>query len=194
MKRLIIVRHGKTAWNEEGRLMGSTNIPLSLAGRKDSELLLKKLGNIVFDHAFTSTSLRALETTDILTAGIIPVTKLEALRERNQGILEGLKKEEIDRNYSHAWSMESVNDPWFNKLEKRETLYEVFVRVMDATRQILDHPAETILVVSHGSPIRLMQYMFSPKKINFNPFEIELPHCDYVDVTEPQIYPYSLLE
>ena len=63
---IILVRHGETNWNLEGRLMGQKDIPLNDKGREQAEILRNKLINIEFDRCYSSPLSRAKETARII--------------------------------------------------------------------------------------------------------------------------------
>ncbi len=60
--KLVIVRHGESDWNAEGRWTGSTDVHLSQKGIADSVAMGKKLADIKFDYAYTSQQIRSRAT------------------------------------------------------------------------------------------------------------------------------------
>src|SRR4051812_34276241 len=97
MAYLVIVRHGQSEYNLQNRFTGELDVSLTESGKSEAQaaaLKLKKM-NIAFDHAFTSSLIRAHQTLDIILetlalTGHIPVEKSSALNERNYGELQGL--------------------------------------------------------------------------------------------------------
>ena len=65
MGRLLLVRHGETFWNAEGRLQGSEDICLSEKGRRQARLIGDRLANTSIDVAYSSDQSRARETANI---------------------------------------------------------------------------------------------------------------------------------
>jgi 2,3-bisphosphoglycerate-dependent phosphoglycerate mutase len=100
MKRLVLLRHGESTWNQENRFTGWTDVPLSVKGveeAREAGRLLQREG-FTFDAAYTSVLKRAihtlwlvLEQTDLLW---IPEHKSWRLNERHYGALQGLNKAE----------------------------------------------------------------------------------------------------
>jgi len=90
--RIALLRHGPTDWNEEGRIQGRTDIPLSAAGRAKMAALLPPKG---FEGArsFVSPLARARETAHLL--GLADPIVDERLIEHHWGEWEGLTREEI---------------------------------------------------------------------------------------------------
>jgi len=101
MHKLVLLRHGESAWNKENRFTGWTDVDLSERGREEAKAAgrLLKDGGFVFDIAFTSVLTRAIRTLglalDVLDALWIPVTKDWRLNERHYGALQGLNKAEM---------------------------------------------------------------------------------------------------
>jgi 2,3-bisphosphoglycerate-dependent phosphoglycerate mutase len=100
VKKLVLVRHGESAWNKENRFTGWTDVDLSEKGReeaKEAGLVLKE-GGYTFDVAYTSVLKRAIRTLwitlDELDLMWIPVHRTWRLNERHYGALQGLNKAE----------------------------------------------------------------------------------------------------
>src|SRR5882724_3561154 len=101
MHKLVLLRHGESAWNRENRFTGWTDVDLSTAGIEEARAagrLLKSAG-FEFDVAFTSVLKRAIRTLwltlDELDRLWLPVEKDWRLNERHYGALQGLNKAEM---------------------------------------------------------------------------------------------------
>ena len=100
MYKLVLVRHGQSAWNLENRFTGWTDVDLTDQGRAEAHSAGKLLrgGNYDFDQAFTSVLKRAIQTLNIIQEEMdldwIPVTRAWQLNERHYGALQGLNKAE----------------------------------------------------------------------------------------------------
>lgn len=86
MTRLWLVRHGATAWTEEGRFCGWSDVPLSDLGRQQVARLRPALEELEFDSTSTSDLRRAFESAEIAVGGATPDSRL---RELDFGDLEG---------------------------------------------------------------------------------------------------------
>jgi len=98
--RLVLVRHGESAWNKENRFTGWTDVDLSEKGREEAReggQVLKREG-YTFDVAYTSVLKRAIRTLwsvlDEMDLMWIPVHRSWRLNERHYGALQGLNKAE----------------------------------------------------------------------------------------------------
>ena len=105
MKRLVLLRHGESTWNKENRFTGWTDVPLSEQGIREAReagRLLKREG-YVFDAAYTSVLLRAVDTLRLVLEEMgltsIPVFQSWRLNERHYGALQGLNKSEMAARY-----------------------------------------------------------------------------------------------
>lgn len=108
MYKLVLVRHGQSAWNLENRFTGWTDVGLTEQGRAEAleaGRLLKQEG-YVFDAAYTSVLRRAILTLWIVLEEMnlewIPVTNAWQLNERHYGNLQGLNKAEMAEKFGEA--------------------------------------------------------------------------------------------
>ncbi|MBU9889070.1 MAG: 2,3-diphosphoglycerate-dependent phosphoglycerate mutase [Candidatus Omnitrophica bacterium] len=105
MYKIVLIRHGESAWNKENRFTGWTDVDLSEKGIQEASeggTLLKEKG-YVFDIAFTSVLKRAIRTLWIVLDKMdlmwIPVVRDWRLNERHYGSLQGLNKSETAAKY-----------------------------------------------------------------------------------------------
>ncbi|MFA5087574.1 MAG: 2,3-diphosphoglycerate-dependent phosphoglycerate mutase [Candidatus Omnitrophota bacterium] len=103
--KLVLLRHGESAWNKENRFTGWTDVDLSEKGIQEAHQagqVLKKEG-FVFDLAYTSVLKRAIRTLwialDEMDLMWIPVSRTWRLNERHYGALQGLNKSEMAEKY-----------------------------------------------------------------------------------------------
>jgi len=98
--KLILVRHGETRWNRENRVVGHTGIALDSNGRRQVELLARKLENDSVSAIYSSPLRRARETAAaIARIHRLRVMKDDALKEIDAGELEGLTFDEVMESY-----------------------------------------------------------------------------------------------
>jgi 2,3-bisphosphoglycerate-dependent phosphoglycerate mutase len=101
MKKLVLLRHGESAWNKENRFTGWTDVDLTERGISEARAagrLLAQSG-FDFDYAFTSVLKRAIRTLNFALEEMdrlwLPVEKDWRLNERHYGALQGLNKAEM---------------------------------------------------------------------------------------------------
>jgi len=100
MKKLVLLRHGESTWNQENRFTGWTDVGLSERGVREALEAGRTLarGGYVFDVAYTSVLKRAVKTLWIVLEEMdlmwIPVHNSWRLNERHYGALQGLNKAE----------------------------------------------------------------------------------------------------
>jgi broad specificity phosphatase PhoE len=140
---LLLVRHGETDWNADGRLQGQTDRPLSDYGRRQAQQLASELADERFEAIYASDLSRARVTAEIVGERLgLEVALDPDLREKDWGTWEGLTAAERDR-------IEFVG-------ESTEAHQE---RMLRALRRISDrHTGDgRVLVVTHGGSIRRVQ-------------------------------------
>ena len=100
MKRVVLLRHGESIWNQENRFTGWYDVDLTDKGlheAREAGRSMKEQG-FVFDLAYTSVLKRAIRTLwlalDEMDLMWIPVTQSWRLNERHYGALQGLNKAE----------------------------------------------------------------------------------------------------
>jgi probable phosphoglycerate mutase len=156
--RLILVRHGATAWNAEGRFTTRTDVELSPDGREEAEAAARALAGIGIERVMCSPLLRARATGEAIAAaapGPPAVTIDERLREIDAGPFEGLTGAEIDAGplaeEFHRWRSET--EPEFP--EGAETYESAVARARSFFGDVRDLPGTT-LAATHGSLARVL--------------------------------------
>lgn len=157
MTRWLLVRHGETAWNREGRYQGHLDVPLSDAGREQAAALSVALASVPIVTAFASDLTRASETARIaLGTRSVPLIATPNLRETAYGEWEGLSfREARERDpdlFRRFARWDSTVAP-----PGGEAVPQVFARVR-AFLESLDHrdPDGTYLIVAHSGTVRML--------------------------------------
>jgi 2,3-bisphosphoglycerate-dependent phosphoglycerate mutase len=108
MKKLVLLRHGESTWNQENRFTGWKDVPLSDRGLREASAagqLLKREG-FDFDIAYTSVLKRAIKTLWIVLEELdrmwIPIRHSWRLNERHYGALQGLNKAETAAKFGDS--------------------------------------------------------------------------------------------
>jgi 2,3-bisphosphoglycerate-dependent phosphoglycerate mutase len=162
MAKLVIIRHGQSAWNLENRFTGWVDVDLSDAGIAEARAAGQKIKDISFSHLFTSALKRAQETARLAleSAGIngLPTTADAALNERHYGDLQGLNKDETREKYGAEQVLQ-----WRRSYHTRppggENLDDTVKRVLPYfNEKILPllQADKNVLVVAHGNSLRAL--------------------------------------
>lgn len=157
MSRLVLVRHGQTAWNAEGRWQGQTDVPLDQTGQGQAAAMAGAVAARYDVSLLWSSDLtRAVQTCEHLhrLTGLVP-TPEPGLREIFTGAWEGLLAADIEARWPddyHRW----IDGEDFTRAGGAETRAEVAARTAGALRAIAaaTPPTATSVVVGHGASLR----------------------------------------
>lgn len=142
-----LIRHGQTDWNAAWRIQGATDIPLNDVGRGQAADAVVPLADYEWDFIVSSPLSRAAETADVIgrKLSLGECRRIPNLTERNYGPAEGL---------SAGPELEALRFP--GGFHGAEAEHDVATRGTVALRQLAsDHPGARIIVVAHGTLIRL---------------------------------------
>lgn len=155
--RLLLVRHGETVWNLDGRCQGHTDVPLSEVGRRQALALRQALAKEAVQAAYASDLSRAWETAQICLHGLpVDVVAEPRLRERSYGQWEGKTRQEVELLTGGAASPPALGDGEVVRYGG-ESWPQVQERVTAALRDILcRHSGQTVVIVGHGGSLRAL--------------------------------------
>ncbi|OQA32471.1 MAG: 2,3-bisphosphoglycerate-dependent phosphoglycerate mutase [Betaproteobacteria bacterium ADurb.Bin341] len=122
MYKIVLLRHGESAWNKENRFTGWTDIDLTdqgIAEARQAGRLMREAG-FVFDQGFSSVLKRAIRTLfialDEMDRTWIPVERSWRLNERHYGNLQGLNKTEMAAQFGEAQILQWRRNSRFQRL------------------------------------------------------------------------------
>lgn len=148
---LILIRHGESTWNAEGRIQGQADPPLSELGRRQAAALGERLSNLTPATLFTSPALRARETSEVIAAsGNFKLQIEPALHEVHLGSWQGrllteLSDEEIAR--FGAWE----RDPTALSPPGGETTSSALERIVPFLERMLGrYEGGSVVIVTHS--------------------------------------------
>ncbi len=143
-KTLYLMRHGQTLFNLQHKIQGWCDAPLTELGIKQAQIASQyfKDNNIVFDHAYSSTSERACDTLEIVTHFQMPYTRVKGLKEWNFGVFEG-KDEYLNPKLPYGDFFKAFGGD--SEMELRERMNKTLTEIMNKE----DH--HVVLAVSHGA-------------------------------------------
>ena len=152
--RLILVRHGETNWNREGRFQGQIDIPLNSNGHAQAEAARGFLQNVSLQKAYSSSMSRPRETAEGILKSHpgVSITLTDGLMEIGHGLWEGKLESEIQADWGdllEAWK----RTPERVQMPEGETIQDVWTRSVDSWNAIASDldAAETALVVAHDA-------------------------------------------
>lgn len=136
--RLLLVRHGETDWNRQGRFQGRIDVPLNPTGRQQANQVAEFLRQVSIDFAVSSPMLRPRETAELILAHHpqVTLTFMEDLREISHGDWEGQLEAEIETRFPgelQRWR----ETPAQVQMPQGENLQQVWDRAIAAWNQIV---------------------------------------------------------
>ncbi len=156
MKRLVIVRHGRTEWNHIGRVQGQSDAPLDEVGLAQAARIAPVIAELEPAALWCSDLSRAVVTASLIgeAAGLAPLPD-ERLRERSFGDREGLTKEEYLAGFPEEF--EEFRRGRYDAVPGAEKSVDAQARMVASLSELLGSVGdrETAIAVSHGAAIKL---------------------------------------
>ncbi len=158
MTRLIIVRHGRTAWNREERFRGRTDVPLDAVGEKQVEACARAIAARFRPAAVYASPLqRTVRTAEAIGRQCHVATELhDGLIDMSFGEAEGLTWPEADARFpglGSAWR----DTPHTATFPGGETLAAVRARLVTAATALAErHPGQEVVLVGHNATNRAL--------------------------------------
>ncbi|XP_030538796.1 phosphoglycerate mutase-like protein 4 isoform X3 [Rhodamnia argentea] len=165
---IVVVRHGETEWNADGRIQGHLDVELNEIGRQQATAVGERLSREGKISAIYSSDLkRAFETANLIATacGGLEVIKDSDLRERNLGDLQGLQL-----RAAASVSPEAYKAFLSHKTDQEipgggESIDQLYRRCTACLQNIsVKHKGERIVVVTHGGVIRSLNRRACPNK------------------------------
>jgi len=155
LSKIILVRHGRTAWHAEGRYAGTTDVPLDEVGIQQADRVADRLKSAKIDIVFSSPLSRCLELAGkVADSHGLEVVVDDRLRELDLGRWDGEMLEDIvkrDGEILKRWT----KDPTSVTIPGGESLMAVQERSMDWLNEASARYGDGLLLASsHGGPIR----------------------------------------
>jgi broad specificity phosphatase PhoE len=153
--RWLLIRHGESVGNREWRLQGQREFPMSERGRRQAELLARRLAGVDIAAVYGSPIRRAWETAQAIARSLgLAVQALPDVREYDFGELSGLTWQEIQQRAPQvmaAIASRSDEYPRYPGEEGREGFRQRVCAALWGLRE--KHGRETVAVVTHAGPI-----------------------------------------
>jgi probable phosphoglycerate mutase len=163
--KIILLRHGETLWNREGRYQGQKDSPLTPKGehqaRENAHKILKYINNFDKLLIFSSPLGRAKSTAFILCdeLGIHRdrISFDKSIQEFNFGIFEGKTKAFCQEHYADVFNEREANK-WFYEIEQGESYVKVAERLKSWLMQF--NNKQTLLVIAHEMINRILRGLY----------------------------------
>lgn len=186
MMHLLLIRHGETDWNNEGRFQGHPDTPLNARGFEQAEKLAARLAREKIDALYTSPLARARGTADMIAQKLgIAAVPDDRLKEKHLGELEGLTRGEFEQRQAdlyHAWHVSKEHFPLPGEEAPPAFRQRVQEFLDDAQAQHAE--AAQIAVVSHGGTLSMFLAVLIGLDINSRfPFWFDNASISRVDLS-----------
>ena len=150
MTKIILVRHGQTAWTSENRIQGWLDIKLNEKGLRQAKKIAKELKRKKIDAIYSSELSRAYETASIIARSHkLKVKRDTNLNELNQGKWQGLLVKEAKDAYKELyrrWEEEPLSVRPFGG----ESIPDLYERALYVLREITKkYPKGKVVIVGH---------------------------------------------
>jgi len=206
---LIILRHGKSIWNQENRFTGFKDVRLCEQGKAEAETASELLKNIYFDFIFSSDLFRTIETAQVIAKDQkykSPISQIGDFRERDYGDLTGKNKTELILQYGEK-QVKEWRRSYYKGPPNGENLDEVVKRVGRGYEQNniskLINANKNVLIVAHGNSLRALFVLLGLKtveeiehfEINTGvPIIIDTISKDFSYVNEYKIFGHQIID
>lgn len=150
---LILVRHGVTDWNEQGRLMGRSDIELNARGQAQAQAVAEALRGVPVRAVLSSPQRRTQQTAEVIArVHDLPVRTEATLAEVWLGRWLGMTWNELREDPD---VVRYLADPTYvsDVVEPGAAVHERVVGFAESLRSDAD---DTVVVVSHGDPLRIL--------------------------------------
>lgn len=172
---LYVVRHGKTQWNLEHRCQGVSDIPLTDEGRQEASKLYPLVKQLNVDVVFSSPLSRAYETAKLIVNNEIPINIDDRLTERDWGMNEGMKIDEVDQY--DCWDV-ILN----TNVQSIERVQDFMKRISEFIEDVKSkYPDSKVLVVAHSAVLRVIHYLLGTIPEDGDLTRINIPNLRVIE-------------
>jgi len=157
MSRLILVRHGETAWNREKVFRGRADIPLSERGLRQAELTGQALNGCHWllatsgspEAIYTSPLQRSLRTAEAIAKHTkAPLIAEPALTDIDFGAWSGMPRAQVKEQFPGLYK-QWKDEPHLCNLPGGESLKDVWKRAGDFVRTVAELDQGLVIAVTH---------------------------------------------
>jgi probable phosphoglycerate mutase len=177
-RRLLLWRHGRTAWNAERRFQGQTDVPLVAVGLAEAAAAAVLLAEEKPDLIVSSDLTRAMVTAQALSDVTgLPVYADIRLRESSLGRWEGLTRTDVERDFPDEWLR------WLSGALARRGGGELHREVAErALAAAADAEGQTVVLVTHGGTAKVLTARLLGLPVPFWRVIAPLANCHWSDL------------
>jgi broad specificity phosphatase PhoE len=196
MTKLILVRHGQSTWNAQGRIQGWADPPLDETGHEQARRLALRLA--AEEHGisaiYSSPLLRARQTAEAVGLALELIVQTDdRLKENNIGLLAGLTGEEVEHQFPEWIAARRASLEWVPPPggEDRDAFVKRAVAAMCDI--VTHHPEQTVAIVSHVGTlgVYLAHLLEMPIRRSL-PFQFDNASLSVVKVSERRVRLFKL--
>jgi broad specificity phosphatase PhoE len=157
IERILLIRHGETDWNMEGRWQGHENVPLNENGKEQARKLAEYLAMHPIGAVYTSDLPRAFTTAQIIAEGLgLEPLSDPRLREWHLGMFQGMTTSEVQQQYAAEWN--ALRENYLDYVvPKGESRRQMQARAYEAWQEIVNSgTGPEVAVVSHGGTLKML--------------------------------------
>ena len=157
MTDVIVIRHGETDWNVQGRFQGQLDVPLNALGLRQAERMADRLARERVEVFYCSDLQRARQTAEPAAQRLALAAEPDAgLREQHFGVLEGLSFDEVKARHPRHFAEWLRHDPDY-ALPDGESVRTFHARAIAAVQALAArHAGQTLAVVTHGGVLDML--------------------------------------
>lgn len=150
--KIILIRHGQTKWNAQGRFQGQSDTELLPEGIAQAKLLAQHFPLTKLDAIYCSDLSRARQTAQPIADKFkLKVQPCSRLREMNFGVWEGMLFDDINKKWPDAMR-KFFDDPLCVNIPEAENFEELEQRAVQAVEEIItNNNGKTVAIVAHGA-------------------------------------------
>ena len=158
MPKVILVRHGKTVWNAEGRYQGKMDIPLNEEGKEQARRVGEELKDFPVKAVFSSPLSRCRDTAEETARHHgLEVQVKEGFKEIDHGEWEGMLASEVEERYPELLKLWRTK-PAEVQMPGGESLKDVYDRAVKAFEEVVSQfsPEDLIVIVGHDATNKVL--------------------------------------
>lgn len=157
MKTIIMVRHGESETNVTRVFTGQLDVPLTATGREQARRMAEYMDKYRVDKMYASPLQRAMDTAKaIAVRQNCDIEAADALMEVYAGSWQGLPFEEIAEQFGEIYQVWRT-DIGSAVTTDGESCQQLYDRVTGFFKKLLTEPEETVCLVCHATPIRMIE-------------------------------------